>query len=200
MSSACWWLGGGGASGEVDGAHGPGALEVEEVGGEGLAAEIVNEGERGLPWATLDRTSDKRMRKPLYSTCTHVPANKTAIHCLQSAVLEAVVHPRAVHAVIRLLEVEEGDAPPATVTGSHLLEPVNLLELEQHVVCDVTAGDEGRLGDGQDVIGRTAHARGEDAGYELVVAVEEGDGAVALATVARLAAALVKADNKAEAL
>ena len=47
VSSACWWLGGGGASGEVDGAHGPGALEVEEVGGEGLAAEIVNEGEAG---------------------------------------------------------------------------------------------------------------------------------------------------------
>ena len=129
-----------------------------------------------------------------------MPANKTAIHCLQSAVLEAAVHPRAVHAVIRLLEVEEGDAPPATVTGSHLLEPVNLLELEQHVVCDVTDGDEGPLGDGQDVIGRTAHGRGEDAGYELVVAVEEADGAVALATVARLAAALVKADNKAKAL
>ena len=62
--------------------------------------------------------------------------------------------------------------------------------------CEVAAGDEGCLGDGQNVIDRTAHARGEDARDELVVAVEEDDGAVALAAVA----ALLEADDEAAAL
>ena len=50
--------------------------------------------------------------------------------------------------------------------------------MEQHVVGDVVAGDKSRLGDGQDVVGRAAHAQSEDARSQLVVAVEEGGGAL----------------------
>ena len=118
----------------------------------------------------------------------------------ETIVLEATVHPRAVHAVVRLLKVEESEAPLAAIARGSLLEPVHLLEVEEHVVGDVAAGDKGRLGDGQDVIGRAAHAQSKNARHELVVAVEEGDGAVALVAITRLAAALIQADDEAEAL
>ena len=52
--------------------------------------------------------------------------------------------------------------------------PVNLLEVEQHVISDVAARNKGCLDYVQDVVGCTAHARGEDARDGLVVAVEEG--------------------------
>ena len=61
--------------------------------------------------------------------------------------LEATVHPRAVHAVVRLLEVEESEAPLEAVARGRLLKPVHLPEVEEHVVCDVAARDKGHLGD-----------------------------------------------------
>ena len=89
-----------------------------------------------------------------------VPLIKT-----KTVVLEATVHPHAVQAVIRLLE-EESEAPLAAVARGCLLEPVNLLEVEEHVVGDVAAGDKGRMGDDEDVIGHAAYAQGKDARHD----------------------------------
>ena len=52
----------------------------------------------------------------------------------ETVVLETSVHPPAVHAVVRLLKVEESEAPLAAVARGYLLEPVHLLEVEEHVV------------------------------------------------------------------
>ena len=193
-----------GTAGQGDGTDVPSALEVEEIGGEGLAAEVVNEGREGA--ALGDAGQDIKYARAV-AIGLHLRArageqyiNPPPAAQTETVVLKAMLHPRAVHAVIHVLEVEENETHPAAVAGGRLLEPADLFEMEKHVVSEVAARDKGRLGVGQDVVGRAAHAQSEDACDQLVLAVEEGDRAGALAVITWLSTALVQADDEAEAL
>ena len=67
----------------------------------------------------------------MYTTCAHVPLNSPPPAArTKTTVLEATVHPHAVHAVVRLLEVEESEAPMAAIARGRLLKPVHLLEVK----------------------------------------------------------------------
>ena len=152
----------GDATRQGDGADGAGALEVEEIGGEGLAAQVIDEGGEGAALGDAGKDSKHTRAESVVQNLStrageeHRDPPPAAL--TEPVVLKAAVQPRTVHPVVRLLEVEEREAPLAAVTGGRLLEPVHLLEVKQHVVRDVSAWDEGRLCDGQDVVGRAAHA------------------------------------------
>lgn len=105
---------------------------------------------------------------------------------------QAPKKPRAVEAVIGFREVEEEEA--SRLMGG--LEVVNLLEVGEDVVSDPAARKECGLCDVDGMLKRCAEATSEGFGKELVIGVEQGDGAI-VGGVSTRTFALVQEDNQA---
>jgi hypothetical protein len=107
--------------------------------------------------------------------------------------LGATVEPLTVHPVVRLGDVEE-DGSPRQLRRTKLLKKTLL---QQHVVPNPPALDEGRLLRVDHKVQGDLHAVSDHSGTQFVVCVEERDRPVAPELVTRQAFALVDGDDDA---
>ena len=113
--------------------------------------------------------------------------------------LHALQQPVPVKAVVRLLEVEEDDAALLPAAGC-LLQVVNLLKVQQHVVGDVPPRHEGRLRAVYNAVYGWAKPEHDDLSHDLQVAVQQRDGPVATGIGPGLATPLVDEENEPQPL